>query len=77
MKGIPKKNKERTTKITVGSDEFCSNCMEWREYDEEGKCKICEKLIKTTTRRARRTDYDEYGIDSVFDEGENEIDDSY
>ena len=30
--------------IKIGKDDFCSNCMEWREYDEEGRCKVCGKI---------------------------------
>ncbi len=32
-------------KVKTGKDEFCMKCMEWREYDEEGRCKVCHKII--------------------------------
>jgi len=32
-------------KQKIGKDEFCLHCMEWREYDEEGRCKICKHII--------------------------------
>jgi len=35
-------------KVKVGNDEFCPHCMDWQEYDDEGKCKKCRKLIKKT-----------------------------
>jgi hypothetical protein len=55
------KKSERMKKIKgVGRDEFCMNCMEWREYDEEGKCKKCGKLIKKQSKNAHRDSYDEY-----------------
>jgi len=35
-------------KVKTGKDEFCMHCMEWREYDSEGRCKICHnKIVKT------------------------------
>jgi len=32
--------------ISVGKDEYCTRCNEWREYDENGKCLICGIVIK-------------------------------
>ena len=32
--------------ISVGKDEYCTRCNEWREYDEKGKCLICGTVIK-------------------------------
>ena len=73
---ISKKTKDDAIKIVVGTDEFCSNCMEWREYDENGKCKVCGRsIIKKSTSHKERVSYDEYGTDNGFDESENEIDD--
>ena len=35
-------------KVKTGKDEFCMYCMEWREYDSEGRCKVCHnKIVKT------------------------------
>jgi len=28
-------------KVAVGTDDFCKRCMDWREFDENGKCKVC------------------------------------
>ena len=46
--------------MKVGKDEFCSHCMEWREYDEEGKCKVCGKQIKTNNKDKEKDSYGEY-----------------
>jgi len=35
----------------VGEDEYCSNCKEWRTYDEQGKCKKCGKQIRDTNAK--------------------------
>ena len=44
-------------KITVGADEFCPNCMEWRAYDETtGKCVVCGRIIKRIGERRKITD---------------------
>ena len=70
MKSVQKNIEKKKSKISVGEDEFCSKCMEWRKYDEEGKCKVCGKIIKDTTRRIQDTQYDEYGIDSEPEESD-------
>jgi len=46
--------------IKIGKDEFCSKCMEWREYDEEGKCKVCGKLIKRMDKQPPKNGYSDY-----------------
>ena len=46
--------------VKIGSDEFCSNCMEWQEYDEEGKCKICGKQIVKELNKDKKESYAEY-----------------
>lgn len=55
--------------VKVGTDEFCSKCMEWREYDEEGRCKVCKKIIKKNTalKQEHGDDYklDEFGGEDV------------
>ena len=60
-------------KVAVGSDEFCFNCMDWREYDEEGKCKVCGKQIKKKQVPSQKINYDEYRIEGVADEIDEEI----
>jgi len=70
-----KKEKKRTKKrISVGKDEFCSKCMEWREYDEDGRCKICGKHIKKI--QTHKANYDEYRIEGVADEIDEEMTES-
>ncbi|MEM0467496.1 MAG: hypothetical protein QXL17_05890 [Candidatus Thermoplasmatota archaeon] len=55
-------------KVTVGNDEFCPNCMDWKEYDDEGRCKVCKKLIK---KKQQTNKYEEYKIeDSTFESDE-------
>ena len=67
------KEKKEKGKISVGNDDFCSNCMELREYDEEGKCKVCGKLIKKEKSKSEKTSYDNYGIDSdSFEESDGD-----
>jgi predicted amidophosphoribosyltransferase len=46
--------------VKIGNDEFCSKCMEWREYDEEGKCKVCGKLIKRMDKQPPKNGYSDY-----------------
>jgi ribosomal protein L32 len=67
-KGKAKKSQQKTTpkksasKITVGEDEFCPTCMEWRAYDEvTGKCKVCGRQIKKVGSRSRAIT-DEYDL---------------
>lgn len=58
MKKVTKKtvsSKKIEKKVTVGEDEFCPTCMEWREYDEEGKCKICRRVIKKKSGQTHKT----------------------
>ena len=58
-------------KIAVGLDEFCSNCMEWREYDEEGRCIVCKKIIKKEEQN-KTINIDNYGLDGSIDEFEGD-----
>lgn len=76
QKKIPVKaaaKKVSVRKVSVGSDEFCFNCMDWREYDEEGKCKVCRKQIKKKQAPSQKINYDEYRIEGVADEIDEEI----
>ena len=59
--------------IKIGNDDFCSNCMEWREYDEEGKCKKCGKIIMKQKIDDKKESYAEYERESVdFEESDIE-----
>jgi predicted amidophosphoribosyltransferase len=54
--------KKSTSKVTVGEDEFCPTCMEWRAFDETtGKCKVCGRQIKKVGARSR-TITEEYDL---------------
>jgi hypothetical protein len=44
-------------RITVGEDEFCPTCMEWRPYDElTGKCTVCGRIIKKPKEPRKTTE---------------------
>lgn len=59
---VKKKIKPTGKKVTVGEDEFCPTCMEWRAYDEAtGKCRVCGRQIKKVGTHAR-TVTDEYDL---------------
>jgi hypothetical protein len=54
--------KTESPKVTVGEDEFCPTCMEWRPFDEmTGKCKVCGRQIKKVGPRSR-TISEEYDL---------------
>lgn len=54
-------------KITVGVDEFCPNCMEWRPYDEvTGRCSVCGRIIKKIGETRKITD--EYDLKDFANE---------
>jgi len=44
--------------------------MEWREYDEEGKCKICKRKISTEKIKKQNFSYKEH--ESTFQTIETE-----
>jgi len=44
-------------KIKIGNDEFCPHCMEWREYDEEGRCKTCKHIIHKIDKESEKEGY--------------------
>jgi len=48
-------------KISVGTDDYCPVCMEWREYDDNGNCKVCGTSIKKGGARDHKTS-DEYDL---------------
>jgi len=62
----------------IGNDEFCLFCMEWREYDEEGRCKICKKIIHKPDIKQQKDRYDEYKSETpLFEIEEDFNDDDY
>ena len=58
--------------VDIDQDEFCINCMEWREYDEDGRCKVCGKLIKTKNKKYVRDSYTEYDAETFKSESETD-----
>jgi hypothetical protein len=62
-------------KVTVGEDEFCPTCMEWRQFDElTGKCKVCGRHIKKVGPRTRpiTEEFDLKDFTVEHDEQQNE-----
>jgi len=60
-------------RVKIGNDDFCSNCMEWREYDEEGRCKKCGKIIMKQKIDDKKESYAEYERESGdFEESNDE-----
>ncbi|MFX0125645.1 MAG: hypothetical protein ACFFAE_18625 [Candidatus Hodarchaeota archaeon] len=59
--------------MKIGNDEFCSNCMEWREFDEDGKCKVCGKYIVKQVIKDKTDSYAEYERETAdIEESEEE-----
>lgn len=44
-------------KLKTGQDEFCLNCMEWMEYNNEGRCKKCKQIIHKEKRESEQEGY--------------------
>lgn len=61
--------------MKIGKDEFCLNCMEWREYDSEGRCKVCKHIICRNTEKKQKVGYDEYNSESPSYETDENIED--
>lgn len=55
-------------KVNVGNDEFCPKCMDWKEYDDKGRCKVCKTLIKKS-RAVNK--YEEYRIEESYEPEED------
>lgn len=58
----------------IGNDEFCLHCMEWREYDEQGRCKKCNHIIHKV-KKVEEEGYNKYKSESPsfeIDEEESE-----
>jgi hypothetical protein len=64
-------------KVKIGNDEFCLHCMEWREYDEEGRCKVCKHIIHVESKKSMKEGYDELKSESPsFEEFDESSDDT-
>lgn len=61
--------------MEVGNDEFCIKCMEWREYNDKGRCRICNSMIhKLKKSEIQRNSFNDYYIESTsFESEENNI----
>lgn len=58
--------------MAVGNDEFCIKCMEWREYDNKGRCKICKNLIhKFKNSNISKEMLEDYDLESSFENEED------
>ncbi len=53
MKGV-------NTKVKIGVDEFCLHCMEWREFDEEGRCRVCKHIIHKESKTSESEGYNRH-----------------
>jgi len=62
-------------KLKVGKDEYCSNCMEWREYSEDGRCIVCNKIIKKKVLNSHIKSYDDYKQDDFERDADTEFED--
>ena len=60
-------------KVKIGSDDFCLHCMEWREYDNEGRCKVCKHKIHSETKKQEKEGYSEYNRESSSYEFDDDI----
>ena len=77
-KSLPKKPVKKTTKpvarkVVVGEDEFCPTCMEWRSYDERGRCMVCGHVIKKMSGEGRKIT-DEYDLKDFANDHEEQQD---
>ena len=59
-------------KVKIGNDEFCLHCMQWREYDEEGKCKVCKHIIHRENKNLKKEGYNDLKTESPSFEDFNE-----
>lgn len=61
-------------RVAVGKDEFCLTCMEWREYDMNGRCKVCKSIIKQKEhQQTTRIDLENYSIEEFSGESDSEV----
>jgi hypothetical protein len=79
-KGPSKKPKKKTStsaaqKVVVGEDEFCPTCMEWRSYDDHGRCMVCGHIIKKIGGEGRKIT-DEYDLKDFANDHEEQQDTS-
>lgn len=61
--------------MKIGKDEFCLNCMEWREYDSEGRCKVCKHIICRGIKKKQKVGYSEYKSEDISSEIDEDTED--
>ena len=61
-------------KLKIGNDEFCLYCMDWQEYDEEGRCKKCKHIIHKI-KKSEEEGYNKEKIESSFEDIDENGDD--
>jgi hypothetical protein len=72
-KPVKRNAKPTARKVIVGEDEFCPICMEWRSYDEHGRCIVCGHVIKKMGGEGRKIT-DEYDLKDFADDHEEQQD---
>ena len=60
-------------KVKVANDEFCLYCMEWQEYDEKGRCKICKHIIHKENKKSENEGYNRSKSESPSFEIDDDI----
>ena len=60
-------------KLKIGNDEFCVNCMEWRELDKEGRCKGCNHIIHRENKKIEKDRYENYKTETPSFELDEDI----
>ena len=50
--------------MKIACDDFYLHCMERREYDEEGRCKICHHIIHRQKEKSDKEGYNELKSES-------------
>ena len=55
--------------VQVGEDEFCTECMEWRAIDKDGKCTVCGKILLKPKSEDKSQSYAEYEREDFDSEG--------
>jgi len=72
---VKKAAKPVARKMTVGEDEFCPTCMEWRPYNGHGRCTVCGRVIKKIGGEGRKIT-DEYDLKDFANDHDEQQDSS-
>jgi len=54
-------------KQKIGNDDFCIHCMEWREFDNKGRCVVCKNIIHKETKKNSEQSYNNLKSESTED----------